>query len=97
MGVTTIVPWRRLDAETLKSVLESFINREGTDYGEVELSLEEKVAHLKGQLERREVFIVFDGETESVTLVTSRDAAYLRAQLADEGYEHAEEPPKEGE
>jgi uncharacterized protein len=96
MGVSTVVPWQRLEPEVLKSVLESFISREGTDYGEVELSLEEKVAQLKGQLERREVFVIFDGETETVTIVTAQVAKMLRAQLSDEGYEHADDEPSEG-
>jgi len=90
MGVSTIVPWRRLDAELLRSVIESFVNREGTDYGAAEFSLADKVAHVKGQLERKEAFIVFDGESESVTIVTAQQARVLRDQLIDEGYDHGE-------
>ena len=89
MGVSTVVPWRRLDAELLRSVIEAFINREGTDYGEVEVSLDEKVTQVRGQLERREAFIVFDGESETVTIVTAQQAALLRAQLIEEGYDQS--------
>jgi len=90
VGVSTVVPWRRLEPELLKSVIESFISREGTDYGEVEVTLDEKVAQVKGLLERREAFIVFDGETETVTIVTAQQAKLLREQLLDEGYDHGD-------
>jgi uncharacterized protein YheU (UPF0270 family) len=50
-------------------VLESFVLREGTDYGEVELSFEDKVARLRAALKRREARILFDPQTESVTLM----------------------------
>ena len=37
-----IIPWEELEESTLYNVLDSFILREGTDYGRQELSLEEK-------------------------------------------------------
>ncbi|MBR0574090.1 MULTISPECIES: YheU family protein [Pasteurellaceae] len=37
-----IIPWKSIPSETLDNILESFIMREGTDYGEVERSMEEK-------------------------------------------------------
>ena len=45
--------------------------REGTDYGEKEFSLEDKVAHVIGQLRRGEARIVFDPETETVSITRS--------------------------
>ena len=29
------IPWQQLDADTFTNILESFVLREGTDYGEV--------------------------------------------------------------
>jgi uncharacterized protein len=49
-------------------VIESFVLREGTDYGEREHSLEQKVAQVRGQLERGLARILFDPETDTVTL-----------------------------
>lgn len=68
------VPHAALDAATLRAVIESFILREGTDYGERELALEDKVARVMRLLERGEARIVFDPRTESVDVVTSRGA-----------------------
>jgi uncharacterized protein len=63
------IPHELLSADTLTGVLESFVLREGTDYGAVELGFEEKVARLRAQVESREVRIMFDPETESVSIV----------------------------
>jgi uncharacterized protein YheU (UPF0270 family) len=62
------VPYSELSADLLNAVIESFVLREGTDYGEKELSLEDKVARVVGQLKRGEAKIVFDPESESVTI-----------------------------
>lgn len=64
-----VVPYTELSAELLHAVIESFVLREGTDYGEREIPLEDKVAKVAGQLKRGEAKIVFDPETESVTIV----------------------------
>ena len=66
-----VVPYTELAAELLHAVVESFVLREGTDYGEKEFSLEDKVAHVVGQLKRGEARIVFDPETESVSITRS--------------------------
>jgi uncharacterized protein YheU (UPF0270 family) len=63
-----VVPHTELRADVLRSVIESFVLREGTDYGERELSLESKVARVARQLERGEVQIAFDPETGSVDI-----------------------------
>jgi uncharacterized protein len=57
-----------LSAEALRAVIESFVLREGTDYGAHEVSLEEKVAQVMRQLERGEAHIVFDPSTRSVNI-----------------------------
>lgn len=66
-----VVPHTELAADLLHAVVESFVLREGTDYGAKEFSLEEKVAHVIGRLERGEARIVFDPETETVSIVGS--------------------------
>ena len=65
-----VVPYTELPAELLHAVIESFVLREGTDYGEKELSLQDKVARVVGQLKSGKARIVFDPESESVSIVT---------------------------
>lgn len=64
------IPHAELSAEALRGVIESFVLREGTDYGEREHSLEQKVAQVRIQLERGLARILFDPESNTVTLVT---------------------------
>lgn len=64
-----IVPHRELSPEALRGVIESFVLREGTDYGEREYSLDDKVVHVLKQLERGEARIEFDATTETIDIV----------------------------
>lgn len=64
-----VVPHRELSPDALRGVVESFVLREGTDYGEREYSLDEKVVHVLKQLERGEARIEFDPNTETVDIV----------------------------
>src|SRR5262245_1759359 len=60
-----------LEPDTLRAVIESFVLREGTDYGLHETSLEAKVAQVLTQLRRGEAHITFDPASESVNLVVT--------------------------
>ena len=65
-----VVPYTELTADLLHAVVESFVLREGTDYGEQEVSLQDKVARVVAQLKNGEAKIMFDPESESVTIVS---------------------------
>jgi uncharacterized protein len=67
-----LVPLASLSETALRGLIESFVLREGTDYGEVERSHEQKIADVRRQLERGEARIEFDPKTESVNLVLVR-------------------------
>jgi len=64
-----VVPLEALTAEALRGLVEEFVTRDGTDYGRVETTLEQKVAALMRQLERGTAVIVYDGERDSTTIV----------------------------
>jgi uncharacterized protein YheU (UPF0270 family) len=68
------VPYGELSAESLHAVVESFVLREGTDYGEREYSFEDKVAHVMRQLKKGEAKILFDPESESVTIAVRQNS-----------------------
>jgi uncharacterized protein YheU (UPF0270 family) len=70
----------QLSESALKGIIESFILREGTDYGAAEVSFETKVEQIKRQLERGDIKIVFDPNTESVTIMTKRDWMKLKVE-----------------
>jgi len=64
------IPASELPPETLRAVIESFIMREGTDYGDAEYSLDNKVNQVKHQLDKGEVLLMWDEVIESCNLIT---------------------------
>ncbi|UJR84086.1 YheU family protein [Sandaracinus amylolyticus] len=67
------VPWERLSPAALRGVIEEFVTREGTEYGERDVQLETKVAQVREQLKRGEVVVLFDAKAQSVNLVRARE------------------------
>jgi uncharacterized protein len=53
-------------------VIEEFLTRDTTDYGERERSLEEKVEDVMRQFRRGEAKVVFDAETGTVNIVVAK-------------------------
>ncbi len=66
------IPYEQLAPETLTAILEEYASREGTDYGDVVYTLEQKVQALRRQLERGDIGITFDTQTETCALVNLR-------------------------
>ena len=64
-----IIPWQDLAPETLDNLIESFVLREGTDYGEQERSLEQKVNDVKRQLKSGDVVLVWSELHEPVNIM----------------------------
>lgn len=71
------IPPDQLSKEALIGLIEAFINREGTDYGELEIPMATKIEQIKAQLDRGEIVIVFDTASESVNLITAEEYGSL--------------------
>lgn len=67
------IPLSALSSEALLGLIDAFIMREGTDYGVTEVSHENKVKQVRRQLEKGDVKIVFDSNTDTATLITKRE------------------------
>ncbi|MCC2525330.1 YheU family protein [Vibrio coralliilyticus] len=63
-----IVPWQQIDPDTLYNLIREFVLREGTDYGELEISLQDKVDQIRNQLESGEAVVVFSELHETVDI-----------------------------
>lgn len=70
-GAPIAIPHQALSADALRGVVESFVLREGTDYGEREWLLGQKLAHVIAQLEAGQAKIFFDPISETVDIVTT--------------------------
>lgn len=65
------IPYQQLSEDALSGILDEFISREGTDYGDIEISHDRKYQQLLAALQAGRCKIVFDPVSESCTLIES--------------------------
>ena len=70
-----IIPYNELSEDALQALIEDFVTRDGTDYGEDEKSTQEKAEHLFELLKAGELLITYNEVTESCGLVSKDDVA----------------------
>lgn len=63
------IPHARLARDVVRRLAEEFVTREGTDYGQVERTLEQKVTALIACIERGEARILYDCDSETTNVV----------------------------
>lgn len=68
----TLIPFDSLETDTLNNILVEVVTRDGTDYGNYDVSLEQKCQQARLMLKNQQAFLVFDTESETIKLV-SRD------------------------
>jgi uncharacterized protein YheU (UPF0270 family) len=66
------IPYSALSDDVLTAIIEEFVLREGTDYGDGEWSLAEKVAEVRRMLTTGGAAIFFDDESESCNVMLKR-------------------------
>ena len=64
-----IIPFDRISPEALLGLLEEFVTRDGTDYGERETPLDARVAQVLLQLRRGTALIVYDEEEGNCSIL----------------------------
>lgn len=64
-----IIPWDRLSEDALEALIQDFVTRDGTDYGEREVPLAARVAAVRRQLGAGTAVIVFDSRLDSASIV----------------------------
>ena len=67
------VPYEQIDPETLRGLVEEFITRDGTFYGEKEMSMEQKIDMVIGQLKSREAVITWDRYVQTSNIALRKD------------------------
>ncbi len=66
-----IIPLEQLNQDTLHAIIEEFILREGTDYGTINATKEDKIAQVMLQLEQGSAVLVYSELHESVNILPS--------------------------
>lgn len=64
-----IIPWQQLSHDALDGIIESFVLREGTDYGAKEKSFDEKKTDVLNQIKSGSIVIVFSELHETINLM----------------------------
>lgn len=77
-----IIPFQQLESDVLQALLQEYVSRDGTDYGAIEISLDEKVSQLMAQLREQELVLCFDPASESCDLLQPQEAERLQAAMA---------------
>ncbi|WP_286234435.1 YheU family protein [Thalassotalea sediminis] len=67
-----IIPLDAVDTETLHNIIEAFILREGTDYGEQEATMLEKIAMVKLQLQQGKAVLVYSELHQNVNILPAK-------------------------
>ncbi|WP_445766239.1 YheU family protein [Rheinheimera sp.] len=78
-----IIPYTDIADDTLNNLIEYYVLREGTDYGEQEMPMAAKVAMVKRQLQSGEVVIVYSELHESVNLMPKQLFLQQQAESPD--------------
>ena len=65
------IPIDSLNQELLEGIIKDFILREGTDYGTIEYTLEDKINQVKKLISNKKAAIYFDPNTETCTIIAS--------------------------
>jgi uncharacterized protein YheU (UPF0270 family) len=77
MAEFVMVPPERLSADVLQALLEEFASRDGTDYGEQERTLVDKVEQLRSQLHTGDLHLLYDADSEQWDLLPRAQAELL--------------------
>ncbi|MGB0733630.1 MAG: YheU family protein [Pontibacterium sp.] len=66
-----IIPFSALSEEALLGLIEEYVTRDGTDYGEHEISLATKVEQVKAGLRSGELVIYFSEKRETANIIAA--------------------------
>ena len=70
-GGSMVIPYQKLQHETLINIIREFVMREGTDYTHKDYSIEIKVDSVLKQLKEGRAQIVFDSEEKTFNIIVS--------------------------
>jgi len=67
------IPYDQLSPDTLRAVIEEFVTRDGTDYGEIEVPLEQKISQVYKELQSGKAVILFDTRDQTCNIFANDD------------------------
>ena len=82
------IAWKDIEAQTLERLLEEVVSRDGTDYGQHEISLKGKVDRLLLQLKDGRARLYWNSETRTASVLSDQEGKLRQRQ-------HAKRPSSE--
>ena len=79
-----IIPVNKLSTQALQGVIEEFISRDGTDYGEIAVPMDTKYRQVKNKLETGLAVLIFDDEAETTNILLADDPALRKPDSSTE-------------
>ena len=81
-----IIPIDQIEADTLENLVQAYVLQEGTDYGEQETPLPEKVQQVLEQLRNGDALILYSELHESVNIVSKQAYQAMLANPSETDY-----------
>jgi hypothetical protein len=72
-GSIVSIPYDKLPPSTLRAIIEEFVTRDGTDYGDYEVPFEQKISQVNKELVLGNALILFDTKEEICNIVAKDD------------------------
>ncbi len=72
-----LIPHDQLTPDALRRLIEDFVTRNGTDYGDIEVALKTKIEQVMRQLKNGEVVIAYNQDEAYCNIITKEDARNL--------------------
>ncbi|RCX08803.1 YheU family protein [Marinomonas foliarum] len=69
----TLIPYDSLALDTLETILDDIVSRDGTDYGDYDLSVAQKREQALRSLRSGEAVLLFDTESETIKMIPKGD------------------------
>lgn len=66
----TLIPYDTIEPETLTRILEDIVTRDGTDYGDYDVTVAQKTQKALQLLRSQNAFLLFDTESETIKLLS---------------------------
>tara|TARA_B100000683_G_C12373852_1_gene508332 strand:- start:725 stop:946 length:222 start_codon:yes stop_codon:yes gene_type:complete len=70
-GGNMVIPYQKLQHETLINLIKEFVMREGTDYTHNDYSIDMKIESVLKQIKNGQAKIVFDDEEQTFNIIVS--------------------------
>ena len=64
------VPYQDINPETLRSMIEEFVSRDGSDWGDAGGSMEAKIEQVLRQFKAKKIKVVFDLTSQTANIST---------------------------